>query len=150
MGNPKNKAFFFRDLQATKLAIEYLQKTGWLTSETQEQIIKIYRQQLYMPTRADDYDRFVSMVDFAIGYRVHGVLPALANGTPGALVKYDVRGEELARTHKIPLISEEDIGKKSWRELYERLDFDTFQREYVKGHDQLSSFLSRNGIPHLL
>lgn len=149
-GEPEEKAFFFRDVGAMATATESLRRGGWLTPDTEDRILSIYRNQSYMYTRADDYDEFIRTVDFAIGYRVHGVLPALANGTPGALVNYDVRSDELARTHSIPLLSEADMSEKSWRDIYASLDFGTFNREYSAGYDRMKRFLARNGIPNLL
>ncbi len=149
-GEPEEKAFYFRDLHAKVEATERLRQSGWFTSSSERELLEIYNNNLYMYTRADDYDTLIRSVDFAIGYRVHGVLPALANGTPGALVNYDVRSAELAQTHGIPLIKENEIAQRSWREIYAELDFAKFDALYKRGYDLVSEFLSRNGIANRL
>jgi hypothetical protein len=149
-GEPEEKAFFFKDRERMETATASLTKSGWLTPETTEDVLRIYRNQLYLYTRADNYDEFVKDIDFAIGYRVHGILPALANGIPGAMVNYDSRSEELSRTHHIPLVSEEDMATKSWRDIYTELDFVAFQKAFTQGYDRMKSFMDQNGIPSLL
>ena len=65
-----------------------------------------------MYTRADDYNAFIHEMNLAVGYRVPGIPPALANGGPGAIVNQDTRSAELANTHAIPLVGEKDEGPK--------------------------------------
>ena len=146
-GEPEEKAFFFKDRDRMEAATKALTASGWLTPETREAILRIYRNQLYMYTRADDYDQFIQGMDFAFGYRVHGILPALANGVPGAIVNYDTRSAELAKTHAIPLVEEKDLKDRSWRDIYSSLNFAPYNAAFRAGYDRMKGFLTMNGIP---
>lgn len=86
-------------------------------------------------------------MDFAFGYRVHGILPALANGVPGAIVNYDTRSAELAKTHAIPLVEEKDLKDRSWRDIYSSLNFTAYNTAFRSGYDRMKDFLTMNGIP---
>ncbi|MCQ4162176.1 polysaccharide pyruvyl transferase family protein [Roseomonas sp. GC11] len=149
-GEREEKAFFFRDVERRAEAIASLRQQGWLTDENAAQMLRIYDSQLFFNTSVAQYDEFIRTQDFAVGYRVHGVLPALANGVPGMLVNYDERSAELAETFDIPLVEEESLAKASWRDIYTPEAFAPFQRTYKKRYAAMKAYLDRNGVPHRL
>jgi polysaccharide pyruvyl transferase WcaK-like protein len=85
-----------------------------------------------------------------LGYRVHGVLPALANGVPGILVKYDSRSTELANTHAIPSVELSDLKSLSVDAVLDSVDFSEFNRLFDARYDKMRFVLEQNGLPHRL
>ena len=149
-GEPEEKAFYFRDNERIANAEEKFRQSGWFDPENEEVLQKIYRNKLFFNTSVQKYDEFVRNQDLAIGYRVHGILPALANGVPGILVNYDERSAELAETLDVPLVSEEQLKGASWRDIYRPELFEVFQQNFSKHYDTMKDFLDRNGVPHRL
>ena len=149
-GEPEEKAFFYKDEELMQIATRKLICSGWITPDTARMLDIIYRNKLFFFLRASDYDEFIVRNDLAIGYRVHGVLPALANGVPGILVRYDSRSSELADTHAIPSFTPEEISETPPAELFGRADFSDFNRVYRAKYDILRALLESNGILHRL
>lgn len=147
-GEREEKSFYFRDVEQVDAAIETLRKSEWITPDNERQMLDIYRSRLFFNTSVEQFDEFIKTVDLAIGYRVHAVLPALANGVPGILVGYDTRTSELAETHQIPMVNEQDLAGRSWRDLYRPELFNAFARHFPKSYRTMADFLTRNGIPH--
>ena len=85
-----------------------------------------------------------------MGYRVHGILPALANGVPGVIVKYDSRSSELADTHAIPSIILDESKNVDVERLIDEASFDDFNKLYALRYDKMKFVLQQNGIPHML
>ena len=102
-GEPEEKAFYYKDLDAMKHAEATFMGEGWWSEQTRQEMDELYRNRLFFFLKVEDYDEFIKTQDFAVGYRVHGVLPGLANGVPGLLIKYDTRSGELAKTPCDPL-----------------------------------------------
>jgi polysaccharide pyruvyl transferase WcaK-like protein len=96
----------------------------------------------------EDYDRFAQGVDLAVGYRVHGVLPAVAHGVPGVLVADDTRSQELAETLKIPVVPEQALAEGGWRAVYREAALNGLAKSYAASYDRMRAFLDRNGVPH--
>jgi hypothetical protein len=150
-GEPEEKAYFFKDKGRIPAARESLKASGWFDPDNEPALEDIYRHRLFFNTSVEEYDTFVRGQDLAIGYRVHGILPGLANGTPGLLVDYDERSAELAHTHRIPTVAEAELADgASWRQLYAPERFKPFQDEYPKGYARMVRFLDHNGVPHRL
>jgi hypothetical protein len=149
-GEPEEKAFYFRNTKKIEKAVEKFQENGWFDTENEVVMQKIYRNKLFFNTSVQKYDEFIRDQDLAIGYRVHGILPALANGVPGILVNYDERSAELAETLDVPLVSEEQLKGASWRDIYRPELFDVFQKNFSKHYDTMKDYLDRNGVPHRL
>ncbi|WP_426957406.1 polysaccharide pyruvyl transferase family protein [Muricoccus radiodurans] len=147
-GELEERAFALRQEDRIEAATEELRRRRWFTPEDEEQMLRIYRDRLFFYKTGQEYDDFVRQQDMTIGYRVHGVLPALANGTPSILVDYDERSAELANTHRIPLVTEEDLRDRPWRELYAEARFDAFEEEFRWGYARMKAHLDRNGIPN--
>ncbi|BDG71557.1 polysaccharide pyruvyl transferase family protein [Roseomonas fluvialis] len=149
-GEPEEKAFFYGDEAGMDRARALFRQEGWWTPETEARMEACYRDRLFFFLKVADYDAFIRTQDFAIGYRVHGVLPALANGIPGVLVRYDSRSTELAYTHGIPSIelsAAEDIDVLA---LVRNTDFSQFNKVHTLRYDKFRFVLEQNGMAHRL
>ena len=89
----------------------------------------------------------IAQTDFAIGYRVHGILPAMANGIPGVLVSYDSRSGELAETFSIPSATAEILNAMPFEQILDPNQFKEFSARFPIDYDQFKSFLDRNRHP---
>jgi hypothetical protein len=148
-GEPEEKAFFDRDEAGIDAATERLRALGWFTEDTEQKLSDIYRRRLFLADAVEQYDAMVTDVDFAIGYRVHGILPALANGIPGILVTYDTRSEELAETLSIPTVRDSELEEiADVRELYRPERFKMFENNFRDHYDRMRAYLERNEVPH--
>lgn len=140
-GEPEEKAFFAKDEKAINEATVRLRKLNWFTRESEDRLLNIYKNRLFLNNRVEDYDSMIMQQDFAIGYRVHGVLPALANQVPGVLVSYDTRSGELAETFSIPTYSAEAIAEKEIEELLDPGQFLQFSNNFKSNYDRFKGFL---------
>ncbi len=108
--------------------------------------MRCYRERLFLADRVSAYDEMIARFDFAIGYRVHGVLPALAAGVPGRLVSYDSRSSELAETFSIPTGNDQDLLTQSYEEIFDPAQFGPFLSRFTANYDRMKAHLDRNGI----
>lgn len=149
-GEVEEKAFYFRNSSnMEKSRAQFLQQ-GWWTEETKTVMEEIYQNRLFFFLKVEDYDDFIKSQDFALGYRVHGILPALANGVPGVIVKYDSRSSELADTHAIPSIILDGSKTVDVERLIAEASFDQFNKIYALRYDKMKFVLEQNGISHRL
>lgn len=144
-GEPEEKAYYYHDLDAMQQAEATFLHEGWWTPELRDELDRLYRDRLFFFLKVEDYDEFIRTQDFSVGYRVHGVLPGLANGVPGLLIKYDTRSGELAKTHCIPSIALEDSAVDVNRVLQE-VDFSAFNQAYAQRYDTMKRAFDRNGL----
>ena len=149
-GEAEEKAFFFKNEENMAKARSMFMKEGWFTSENAFEMEKIYREKMFFFLRVEDYDSFISTQDFAIGYRVHGVLPALANGVPGFLVKYDSRSAELADSLAIPSVSLDGKAPEDVEAMLRDISFDDFNKIFPVRYDKMIFALEANGLAHRL
>ncbi|MDC7786696.1 polysaccharide pyruvyl transferase family protein [Rhodoplanes sp. TEM] len=147
-GEPEEKAFFAKDEAAIGQATERLRKAEWFTPENEARLTDIYRSRLFLNDRVEDYDTMIRKHDFAIGYRVHGVLPALANRVPGVVVSYDTRSSELAETFSIPTYSAEAILEQPLEKVLDPGQFDPFKKNFGSNYDRFKGLLDRCAIPN--
>lgn len=147
-GEQEEKAFFLRDGAAKEKAVAEFVKTGWWNGPDDAAMRRIYEKQLFSFFDVERYDEFAGSIDLAVGYRVHGVLPAVAHGIPGVLVAYDTRSQELAETLKIPVVPEAALAEGGWRAVYQESQIATLARSYAQSYDRMRDFLDRNGVPH--
>lgn len=147
-GEQEEKAFFLRDAGAKEKAVAEFVRTGWWDGPDDQAMRKIYEKQLFSFFDVERYDEFSRSIDLAVGYRVHGVLPAVAHGVPGVLVAYDTRSQELAETLKIPVVSEAALAEGGWRAVYQESAISTLAKSYAQSYDRMRVFLEKNGIPH--
>jgi hypothetical protein len=147
-GEQEEKAFFLRDTAAKEKAVHEFVKTGWWSGPDDAAMRKIYENQLFSFFDVERYDEFARSIDLAVGYRVHGVLPAVAQGVPGVLVAYDTRSQELAETLKIPVVPEAALAEGGWRAVYQEAQLNALARSYAQSYDRMRKFLEKNGVPH--
>ena len=86
--------------------------------------------------------------DLVLGYRLHGNLMALSNGTPSVYFTYDSRTQEFAETFQIP--SYDVFSNKEFRlEDYWQQDlFDRYNRAWYLTYREMQTFLGENGVDH--
>ncbi len=147
-GEQEEKAFFLRDAAAKEKAVAEFVQSGWWTGPDDAPMREIYERKLFSFFDVERYDDFAKRIDLAVGYRVHGVLPAVAHGVPGVLVAYDTRSQELAETLKIPVVPEAALADGGWRAVYQEAALAGLAKSYAQSYDRMRGFLDRNGIPH--
>lgn len=147
-GEQEEKAFFLRDPAAKEKAVAEFTRTGWWSGVDDAAMRRIYEKQLFSFFDVEHYDAFARSQDLAVGYRVHGVLPAVAHGVPGVLVAYDTRSQELAETLKIPVVPEAALAEGGWRAVYQEAALNGLAKSYAGSYDRMRGFLDRNGIPN--
>lgn len=146
-GEVEEKAFYYHDRPGIVQAERVFMHEGWWNEESREEMNRLYRDRLFFFLKVEDYDEFIRTQDFALGYRVHGVLPAMANGVPGFLITYDSRSGELAKTHCIPSVSLSD-GNVDVKRLLREVDFSEFNKVYSLRYDKMRWVLDKNGLPN--
>ncbi|MFG1423737.1 polysaccharide pyruvyl transferase family protein [Roseixanthobacter liquoris] len=147
-GEPEEKAFFVGHQEGIAVATEEFRKSGWFDPQHEDRMLDIYKYNLFLNDRVEDYDNMISQHDFAIGYRVHGVLPALANGIPASLVDYDTRSGELAETFSIPNASDVAILESPLDRVFDPSQFGDFIKNFAANYDRFKSYLDSSGIPN--
>lgn len=147
-GEPEEKAFFAGNSAGIKAATETLTRSGWFQGPAGEKIKQLYGRNLFLNDRVEDYDHMIAGHDFAIGYRVHGILPALARGVPGVLVDYDSRSGELAETFSIPKAKDDELLAQSFDQMFDPGQFATFQSRFPANYDRFKSHMDRASIPN--
>ncbi len=85
-----------------------------------------------------------------LGYRLHGNLLSLANGTPALYLTYDTRTREFVDTFRIPHFDVLKGEKFGFQAFYEAADFAPFERAYRRQFGELRKFLDENRMPHTL
>jgi len=146
-GEVEEKSFFFKNAERMAAAEKAFLASGWWTPETLTEMRRLYENQFFF-LRVEDYDAFITSQDFAIGYRVHGVLPALASGVPGLLVRYDSRSAELADSLDLPSIQLADEAPSSVAALLRETSFETFNSRFASHYDRMRDAFVANGLPH--
>lgn len=147
-GEVQEKAFYFKDESGMQAARDIFLHEGWWTEETAIKMEQLYREKMFFFLRVEDYDAFIKQQDFAFGYRVHGVLPALASGIPGVLVKYDSRSTELADALSIPSLIVEGAPPTDIGQLLCNVSFDDFNKTFALRYDRMKLLLEHNGVAH--
>ncbi|WP_162914568.1 polysaccharide pyruvyl transferase family protein [Desertibaculum subflavum] len=146
-GETAEKVFYFKDKELLPKHRAELFKSGWFESES-DPLVKIYEERLFYNVDVPEYDRMIADKDLAIGFRVHGNLPAMANGVPAICVDYDTRSRELADSYDIPTLTMDEIEAKPLDELYSPELFDRFNRNLIHNYRRMRDFLDRNGMSH--
>ncbi|MEZ0168739.1 polysaccharide pyruvyl transferase family protein [Microvirga sp. TS319] len=114
----------------------------WYLDETME---KLHRERLFYSDVVADYEDLVQQKDMVLGYRLHGNLMALANGTPSIYFTYDSRTVEFAETYQIPSYDVFSDKTFSLEEYWDQSLFDKFNRAYRFMYREMRQFLVENG-----
>jgi len=111
-----------------------------------EQVERLYQDRMFYSDVVAEYERLVRGLDLVLGYRLHGNLMALANGTPSIYFTYDSRTVEFADTFKIPSV--DVFSGKDFRleDYWEQARFDRFNAAYAKVYGAMRDFLVENRI----
>ncbi|MGQ0622871.1 MAG: polysaccharide pyruvyl transferase family protein [Panacagrimonas sp.] len=150
-GEVEEKMLLFGDAEQKTRAQQRLNGEPWYSKWFYSARMRdIYARSLWYSDCVADYETLMKSADFVIGYRLHGNLMALANGTPAVYCTYDSRTEEFADTFNIPRI---DIYQREPFDLDRLLApdlFDAFNRGFGGIYAQMRDFLVENGIRHRL
>jgi hypothetical protein len=126
-----------------------LRENGWAMAwYLDEQMEGLYRDRMFYSDVVAGYEQLVRKLDLVLGYRLHGNLMALANGTPSIYFTYDSRTVEFAETFQIPSV--DVFGDKPFRleEYWDQALFDRFNAAYARTYGAMSAFLSENKVDH--
>ena len=113
-----------------------------------EQVERLYQTRMFYSDVVAEYERLVRGLDLVLGYRLHGNLMALANGTPSIYFTYDSRTVEFADTFKIPSVDVFSGQDFRLEDYWEQARFDRFNAAYAQVYGAMSAFLSENTIDH--
>lgn len=82
-------------------------------------------------------------ITFSYGSRIHGNIMAILSGVPALVVCLDSRTREMVELFHIPNIKKEELNLKKYDpyELYDNLDYSSFNKEYPRLYDAFESFL---------
>jgi hypothetical protein len=145
-GEPEEKAFFYKAPKHLDLAAARLTAAGWFDETTGSLLRRLYESRLYYVASPGDYDFYVKQFDAAIGYRVHAVLPAVAQGVPGVLFSYDMRSRELAETFDLPIYKPEEFEKMTLADAFDPSRFERLQDLFPERYDRMKSFIEAHGV----
>ncbi|MCO5091284.1 polysaccharide pyruvyl transferase family protein [Bosea sp. (in: a-proteobacteria)] len=137
LGTPEQKA----------AALAALKENEWASNwYLDEQVAGLYRSRMFYSDVVAEYQRLVRGLDLVLGYRLHGNLMALANGTPSIYFTYDSRTVEFADTFAIP--SFDVFAGRNFRleDYWEQARFDRFNAAYARVYGQMRDFLVENGV----
>ena len=145
-GEPEEKAFFYKVPKHLERAAAKLVASGWFDETTGVLMRRLYESRLHYVAAPCDYDFYIRQFDAAIGYRVHAVLPAVAQGVPGALFSYDTRSRELAETFDLPIFTPAEFEKLTLEDSLSSSRFEQFQNLFPERYDRMKSFIEDNGV----
>ncbi|MBM6594397.1 polysaccharide pyruvyl transferase family protein [Microvirga pudoricolor] len=136
-GSPEQREEAFAALRANKWVAD------WYLDETME---KLHRERLFYSDVVADYEDLVQHKDLVLGYRLHGNLMALANGTPSIYFTYDSRTVEFAETFQIPSFDVFSGKEFSLEQYWDQSLFDKFNRAYHHTYREMRQFLVENNV----
>jgi hypothetical protein len=148
-GEVEEKAIVLGTPEQKEAAIRKLREHGWAARwYMDDEIERLYRERLFYSDVVADYEHLVRGKDLVLGYRLHGNLMALANGTPSVYFTYDSRTIEFAETFAIP--SHHVFADKSFRleDYWDQALFDRFNRAYYACYREMRTFLDENRVDH--
>lgn len=137
LGTPEQKEAAMAALRQNEWAREWY---------LDEQVEGLYQSRMFYSDVVAEYERLVRGLDLVLGYRLHGNLMALANGTPSIYFTYDSRTVEFADTFKIPSV--DVFGGKDFKleEYWDQARFDRFNAAYARVYREMRDFLVENRV----
>ena len=124
-----------------------LRENGWASEwYLDDEMERLYRSRMFYSDVVADYEQLVRRLDLVLGYRLHGNLMALANGTPSIYFTYDSRTVEFAETFKIP--SFDVFSGQAFRleEHWDQARFDRFNTAHGQVYAAMRDFLAENRV----
>lgn len=146
-GEVEEKKLVFGTDEQKEEAIAALKANKWVGDWFfDEEIEALYRSRLFYSDVVADYEALVQQKDLVLGYRLHGNLMALSNGTPSVYFTYDSRTVEFAETYQIP--SYDVFSGKEYRleDYWDQALFDKFNRAWFMTYREMRTFLVENGV----
>jgi hypothetical protein len=146
-GEIEEKKLALGTAQQKEEAIAALRENGWANEwYLDAEMEALYRSRLFYSDVVAEYEQLVRRLDLVLGYRLHGNLMALANGTPSIYFTYDSRTVEFAETFKIP--SFDVFSGKDFRleEYWDQPLFDRFNATYARVYGAMRDFLVENKV----
>jgi len=130
-------------------AMAALRQNEWATTWYLDEAMEgLYRSKMFYSDVVAEYEKLVRGLDLVLGYRLHGNLMALANGTPSIYFTYDSRTVEFAETFQIPSVDVFSGRDFRLEEYWEQARFDRFNAAYAQVYRAMSAFLSENKVDH--
>jgi polysaccharide pyruvyl transferase WcaK-like protein len=128
-------------------AIAALRENGWASQwYLDDEMERLYRSRMFYSDVVADYEQLVRRLDLVLGYRLHGNLMALANGTPSIYFTYDSRTVEFAETFKIPSFDVFSGQEFRLEEYWEQARFDRFNSAHSQVYAAMRDFLAENRV----
>jgi hypothetical protein len=128
-------------------AIAALRRNGWANEwYLDAEMERLYRGKLFYSDVVAEYEQLVRRLDLVLGYRLHGNLMALANGTPSIYFTYDSRTVEFADTFKIPSFDVFSGKDFKLEEHWNQSLFDRFNAAYAQVYAAMRDFLVENRV----
>lgn len=137
LGTPEQKAQAMAALKQNEWA------NNWYLDE---QVEGLYQSRMFYSDVVAEYERLVRGLDLVLGYRLHGNLMALANGTPSIYFTYDSRTVEFADTFKIPSVDVFSGQDFKLEDYWEQSRFDRFNTAYAQVYGRMRDFLVENRV----
>jgi len=148
-GEIEEKKLALGSVEQKDEAIAALRQNEWATTWYLDDALEsLYRSRMFYSDVVAEYEKLVRGLDLVLGYRLHGNLMALANGTPSIYFTYDSRTVEFADTFQIPSIDVFSGRDFRLEEYWEQARFDRFNAAYAQVYGAMSAFLSENKVDH--
>ncbi len=146
-GEVEEKKIVFGTAEQREEGIAELKANEWVRKwYLDDELEKLHRDRLFYSDVVADYEALVQQKDMVLGYRLHGNLMALANGTPSVYFTYDSRTVEFAETYQIPNFDVFSGKKFSLEEYWDQSLFDKFNRAYRFMYREMRQFLVENNV----
>lgn len=146
-GEVEEKKLALGTAEQKEEAIAALRGNGWANEWfLDEEMERLYRSRMFYSDVVAEYQQLVRGLDLVLGYRLHGNLMALANGTPSIYFTYDSRTVEFAETFKIPSFDVFSGQEFRLEEYWEQARFDRFNANYTQVYGAMRDFLVENRV----
>lgn len=150
-GELEEKAMLWGTPEQRDKAIKDLKNHPWFGKWFfDDRMLSLYDKYLAYSDVVADYEQWLSSVDLALGFRLHGNLMALSNGVPAIYFTYDSRTEEFAETLRIPAVNIYLHERFDLQKTWEQDLFSGFNLRFPRIYDEMAKFLDENKIAHLL
>lgn len=146
-GEVEEKKLALGTIDQKAQAMTALRENAWARDwYLDEQLERLYQDRMFYSDVVADYERLVRGLDLVLGYRLHGNLMALANGTPSIYFTYDSRTVEFADTFKIPSVDVFSGKDFKLEDYWDQARFDCFNAAYAQVYGQMREFLVENRV----
>lgn len=148
-GEVEEKKLVFGTETQREEAITALKANKWVSDWfLDEEMEKLYRERMFYSDVVADYEDLVQSKDLVLGYRLHGNLMALSNGTPSIYFTYDSRTVEFAETYQIPSFDVFSNKEFKLEDYWDQSLFDKYNRAWYQTYGEMYRFLTENGVDH--